>query len=132
MTARKANPISPPNPTGKGLTPGRLNRLAKHNRDFVDNLTDALEVLGGLRQNVGPVAKYFVDLGKKSPTALASVVARAMPLQIKAEAQNIQFIVQQLVVDATPVPGVLASPVKEHVFKLPTLPLAEVIEDDDA
>jgi len=133
MTARKANPIHPPNPTGKGLTPGgRPGRISKENRDLVDNLTIALEVLGGKRLMVPPLAQYFVNLGKKSPTALASVVSRAMPLQIKAEAGNLQIVVQQLVVSDRPVAGVISSPIQEHVQLLearPALPMIEEVID---
>ena len=126
MTARKTNPVSPPNPTGKGLSrKGRpKGALSKENRDLVEMSVQSLIELGGVA--------YLKKQGIRNPSAYLAFLARSIPLQVKAESMNLQIVVHKLVSPDMPVAGVLNSPVGSHVLKLvpPTLPTVDAADDD--
>jgi hypothetical protein len=98
-------PVKRQQPRG-GSRKGRPNKVSKYVKA---QLMESLEALGG--------TEYLVWLGKRYPAVYGSLLRSLMPLQVQAQAgaEGLTIVVQQLSVGAAPVPGVITSPVLEHI-----------------
>ena len=90
----------------RGRRPGPI----KENLDLVEMGTEALRLAGGVN--------YLVYQAFKNPASFLGWLGKITPLQIRAEAANLQIIVQQCAVSAEPGAGVIASPIESHVLRL--------------
>ncbi len=83
---------------------------SRENMDLVEMGQEALRLAGGVN--------YLVYQAFKNPASFLGWLGKITPLQIRAEAANLQIIVQQCAVPAEPGPGVIASPIEQHVLRL--------------
>lgn len=90
-------------------------------RQVQNSIMSALDHLGGVN--------YLVWLGKKHPQAFSGLVGRLLP-QAKPDEPMAGLVVNvvQLAADVGPTPGVLASPIREHIA--PPIKRIEVIDAD--
>lgn len=70
----------------------------------------SLNMVGGV--------KYLNAVARSDPKAYLAFIARCLVKDDGADLGSVQFVVQQITVTATPVPGVINSPVAEHVAPL--------------
>ena len=90
------------------IDPGRKQRgLSRVNISLKEMVEEALRRKGGVRYLAGLPDHLFVQL-----------CAKVLPLELRAEFDNVEIVVHRLEVAPQPVPGVLASPVQGHVLKL--------------
>lgn len=103
------------------IDPGRKQRGASRvNISVKEMVEEALRRKGGVQYLAKLPDHLFVQL-----------CAKILPLELRAEFDNIEIVVQRLEVKAQPVPGVLASPVSGHVLQLVNQG-ADIIEAENA
>ena len=61
---------------------------------------------------------YLRAQAHKNPAAFLALIGKCIPLQIKADVNNLEIVVHRLEINAQPVPGVIGSPVRGHVPQL--------------
>jgi len=61
---------------------------------------------------------WLVKVGLAHPKEFLAFLARTMPFQIKADISNLEIVVHRLEIPDTPIPGVLASPIRGHVMQI--------------
>lgn len=67
----------------------------------------SFNMLGGIR--------YLVKVAKSNPAAYLAFMAKLIKTDDGGDAQGLNIIVQQINIGALPIPGVLNSPILEHV-----------------
>lgn len=112
MPARKT-----PEAAGVGAKPGRKKRDSGNeftaktiSRDIRLMCATSLNFLGGV--------KYLTKVAKSNPGAYLQFVARCLVREDGTDSGGTTFVIQQLNVTAAPVPGVINSPVLEHIAPL--------------
>jgi len=68
---------------------------------------EALHRAGGI--------EYLRAQAIKNPAAFLNLIGKCIPLQIKADVNNLEIVVHALPLPVVPVPGVIGSPVRGHV-----------------
>lgn len=58
---------------------------------------------------------YLRAQALKNPAAFLALIGKCIPLQIKADVNNLEIVVHALPLPQQPVPGVIGSPVRGHV-----------------
>lgn len=86
-----------PKRTG-GRKPGQLNAST---RDVKAKILKALDMVGG--------EKYLAQVARTHPAAFIALVGKVLPMQLKADITDFQFVVQTIQVSAQPVPGVISN-----------------------
>jgi hypothetical protein len=103
------------------IDPGRKTRgQSKVNLTLREMVEHALRIKGGVQYLAKLPDHLFVQL-----------CAKVMPLELKAEFDNVEIVVHRLQVNPQPVPGVIASPVQGHVLKLVNGTNPDLFEADD-
>lgn len=100
-----------------GRKPGTKNEYssATISRDIRESIHAALQFDGG------PV-RFWRQLKLKKPDVFAHCVIKALVRNDESPLMGLNLVVQQLIVaDARPIPGVLQSPVQQHVEHKPHL-----------
>lgn len=83
---------------------GRPNRQTKALRD---KILRSLEMAGG--------EKYLAWCAKTHAPEFLHLLGRLLPRNVIPDSEPVKFVVQQLVVQATPIPGVSNSPISGHI-----------------
>lgn len=82
--------------TGRGRKPGQTNRFTK---DVKARILAALDMVGG--------EKYLARQAEKNPAAFMALLAKVMPMQVKAEVTDFTYVIQKIAMPDDPVPGVI-------------------------
>lgn len=94
--------------------------LTKEHQDLMQMGLESLRRLGGV--------EYLVKQGMNNPGTYMSFISRLLPFVIRADAGNLQIVIQSLQTDVTPVPGVMNSIVPGHINGV----LTEADDDEEA
>jgi hypothetical protein len=74
-----------------------------------------LRVAGLASFNMVGGIKYLMRVAKSNPAAYLAFMSKLIKTEDGGDAQGLNIIVQQINVGALPIPGVLNSPVVEHI-----------------
>lgn len=96
---------------GERPTPIRAGTKAGVSRDIRVQVLTALNFVGGV--------KYLARQAEKNPGAFMALIGKCLQQEDGSGDKTVNYIVQQLVVSALPVSGVLSSPIAEHVMPAP-------------